>query len=60
MYRVALPKREFHLIQEHELSKEEDAPMSIAVNPSVSTVPRHILQPLARVTRERQADPPGA
>ena len=34
-----LPARHFNLIEEHDLSKTEDAPMSIAVNPFVRSSP---------------------
>jgi DNA topoisomerase VI subunit B len=41
MYVIDVTKKEFNLIQEHELSKQEDAPMTLLVNPAVSstTVP---------------------
>lgn len=38
-YAMDLPARHFNLIEEHDLSKTEDAPMSIAVNPFVRSSP---------------------
>lgn len=37
MYSVDPKKRQLSLVAEHELSKEEDAPMTMAVNPKVRT-----------------------
>lgn len=34
-YQIDLKKRQFDLVQEHELSKSEDAPMTLAVDYSV-------------------------
>lgn len=36
MHRIDVPQRQFDLAVEHDLSKTEDAPMSIAVLPDVS------------------------
>lgn len=52
MYRIDSVKKEFDLIQEHELSREEDAPMSILVNTAVSSV-HSILEPAIK----RNSDP---
>ncbi|KAK4702009.1 prolactin regulatory element-binding protein, partial [Phenoliferia sp. Uapishka_3] len=38
MYAIDTTTKQFTLIKEHELSKEEDAPMSIAVNPATKAI----------------------
>lgn len=39
MYTVDVKKRQLSLVEEHELSKEEDAPMTVAVHPPVRSLP---------------------
>ena len=40
MYTVDVKKRQISLVEEHELSKEEDAPMTVAVHPQVRSLAR--------------------
>lgn len=57
MYSVDVKKRQISLIDEHELSKEEDAPMTIAVHhkvrrprPLLLLSPRRLRMPLTQPT----------
>jgi len=57
MYSVDVKKRQISLIDEHELSKEEDAPMTIAVHhkvrrprPLLLLSPRRLRMPLTQHT----------
>ncbi|KAL8291360.1 hypothetical protein RQP46_002338 [Phenoliferia psychrophenolica] len=45
-YKIDVTGRSFELVEQHDLSKEEDAPMSLAVNPQAR--PRHRQLPVIR------------
>ncbi|KPV72073.1 uncharacterized protein RHOBADRAFT_56201 [Rhodotorula graminis WP1] len=51
MYSVDVKKRQISLVEEHELSKEEDAPMTVAVHPQSKSIVAGINSSVAQLEK---------
>ncbi|GAA5900839.1 hypothetical protein JCM8208_004624 [Rhodotorula glutinis] len=51
MYTVDVKKRQISLVEEHELSKEEDAPMTVAVHPQSKSIVAGINSSVAQLEK---------